>query len=180
MDLHQSLDRFKADLEAYIQAEVSRQLAAQMRTIASGGGRTVSTPASMSTNEADIQASLNELAALAQTAPRTIADNAADRLVSEYGGTLSAPSSKDNAVTTNYLSDLEQISQVGQRAVDMSAYDALTSMNSQSASATLAPQPPQPAAASMTDTSNIDDGGQLSGIQSFLQKIRQRKNLSSN
>lgn len=186
MDLQQSLDRFKADLQAYIQAEVSRQLAAQMRTVASGASR-LAQPSTAATSpqssQESIQASLDELAALAQGTPRATSDFTVDRLVNEYGTTSTTSNTAatmPSASNANYLNELAQLGQAPKRIVDTSAYDALTSMSSGASNGMAAVQPPQPVAASVTDTSTIDGAGQLSGIQSFLQKIRQRKNLSSN
>lgn len=186
MELQQALDRFKADLEAYIQAEVARQMAAQMRSITPGGSRVVQSStdvASAQSSQESIQASLDELAALAQGTPRVSSDFAVDALVNEYGTTSTASvtaATMPSASNANYLNDLAQLGQAPKRTADTSAYDALTSMSSGASNGMATAQPPQPVAASVTDTSAMDGAGQLSGIQSFLQKIRQRKNLSSN
>lgn len=183
MDLQQSLDRFKADLQAYIQAEVSRQLAAQMRNIASSGARTTQSTAPIAqSSEASIQASLDELAALAQTTPRENS-NAVDRLVNEFGGVSQASVQESSDVSqsgnANYLNDLAQLGQAPRRINDMTSYNELTSIGSGVSVAMGTTQPPQPVATNV-NSSSAGGAEQLSGIQSFLQKIRQRKNLSSN
>lgn len=183
MELQQALDRFKADLEAYIQAEVARQMAAQMRSISPGVSRVVQSStdvASAQPSQESIQASLDELAALIQSGSREVTTDAVDELVSAYGSDNQFQSAAPSPVaSTDYMTELQQLRQMQNSSVDMSGYDKLVSMNGEPSDA-IVPQPPQPSPSAVTVTSNVAATGQLSGIQSFLQKIRQRKNLSSN
>ncbi len=163
MDLQQTLDRFKADLELYIKEEVARQLAAQSDGV-------VAAPA-VSTSPTDMQVALNSLAELAKVQPATNnSHDAVEQLVTAYGQAPVADPSATVApaapqTNVDYMAELQNLGQQRGRNIDTSAVDALTSMD---------------VASAMTQTPQPTDGGQMFGIQSFLKKIRERKNLSSN
>lgn len=184
MDLQQVLDRFKADIESYIKEEVARQIATQ-----SGGteARSVVTNnhgTETATSAADIQASLDELAVLAQSGKKGGSSDQVDKFISEFGmqsPQVSEPEPvsavNDAVINIKALSSLQSLGQRNYGQTQSSALDELSSLSSSSTQAETIPQPPQPPPSAVTDTSNTAESEQMSGIQSFLQKIRQRKNL---
>lgn len=185
MDLQQVLDRFKADLESYIKEEVARQIAAQSGGTVARSVVTNNHSAEKATSTADIQASLDELAALVQPGKKGGSSDQVDQFTSEFGmqsPLVLEPASavSDTVTNTNHLSSLQSLGQRNYGQTQNSALDALSSLSTSSNQAETIPQPPQPTPSAVTDTSETSAGGQMSGIQSFLQKIRQRKNLSSN
>lgn len=169
MDLQHALHRFKADLEAFIKEEVARQLAVQNSSLAVPhvNSPVVST-ASASSSYADVQASLDSLTELAQAKSHAKQSSAVDQLVSTYGSTQTAFVSAAPQSDSDYMSELEMLSQQQRHQADSSAIDQLNSLAHQSTMQSVT-EAPSPLAS-----------GQMSGIQSFLQKIRERKNLGSN
>ncbi len=178
MDLQQAFSRFRADLEAYITEEVARQVAAQM-----GGSAPVRTEVSQAPvmgNTSDVQASLDTLASLAKADAHQTNNSAVDQLLNDFGSVNPAMTPAPATMPSNgdYLKELANLSQRGPRATDHSSVDALIAMGGAAPAAPVAaatmPQPPQAAPVAPQQSSTV------SGIQSFLDKIRQRKNLSSN
>lgn len=156
MELQQLLENFGQELQAYIREEVRREVAGYMRGSMAAPSNEVThsnTPASSSAS--DVQASLNQLATLAASDKRPANTMAVDSLVSQYGSgsntSVSAP------VMPAYESALP-----GEVISDLSNV------------------PNKASSISMDVPQDMNATGKMSGIHSFLNKIRQRKNLNSN
>ncbi|NCS97078.1 MAG: hypothetical protein GW762_00590 [Candidatus Pacebacteria bacterium] len=170
MDLQQALDRFKADLEAYIRDEVARQIAGH---VGATQEKNISLAASVSTDlsstsNSSIQATLDQLSELAIPKEKIVSSESLDELTNYYSDTVSVPTQQD----VDYVSDLAGLSQRLQRTdITNNATESLYSLGVTAPTGSATVQPPNVA------TQNTNE---MSGIQSFLNKIRLRKNLSSN
>ena len=180
MDLQQALNRFKLDLETYIQEEVARQVAAKMGAVSSASSslpsvRTDVSTASVSGNSSDVQSSLDTLAELA-TPHQRITTTSVDKITADFGGptaTIEAQTqSQETPSNGDYLKQLAEVAQSKRPGASQDAIDKLTAMigNGTDGARTGLPQ--------VADDQKT--GNAMNGIQSFLNKIRERKNLSSN
>jgi len=185
MDLQQAFSHFKTDLEQYIKEEVRRQVAAQNR---SAGTPVVSSVSAVQAPTITIDESfmkmgsvggdsvapapLDTLSQLANSAPVPTQNNAVDALVKNFGQTAAAPAAQATS-NGDYLKDLANMSRVQARTNSASSLDDLMALSGNPVQQAAPAAPAQPAMTSPQAASSV------SGIQSFLDKIRQRKNLGS-
>lgn len=177
MDLQQALDHFKVELEAYITKEVARQVAAQMGASSSASSslpsvRTDVSTASVSENMNEVQSSLDMLADLAASKTR-VQKNTVDEIANMGGPTATIEAlTQETKSNGDYLKELADAAQGNELSPNQDVIDKLSAMIGEITDETRQELPQV--------TERPKANASMTGIQSFLNKIRERKNLSSN